>query len=107
MEEEALIVLAGCPKKIMKKHKVQGEVERLVEKYSRSCRQVLEELSLKELPKNITEEEVREMMEHATNYLNDAEFYSVDNLPVALASISYAEGILDALKLMGLVEFEW
>jgi len=57
--------------------------------------------------KRQTEDEVRKMMEHATNYLNDAEYYRTENPPVALASVSYAEGILDALKLMGLVDFEW
>jgi hypothetical protein len=92
---------------VVSNHKVQGEVERLVEKYSTSCRRVLEEIRLKETPRSITEEDITKMMEHATNYLNDAEYYRTENLPVALASVSYAEGILDALKLMDLAEFEW
>ena len=107
MEEEALMVLGGCPQEVVSNHKVQGEVERLVDKYSKSCRRVIEEIKLKELPRSITKEDIKKMMEHATNYLNDAEYYRTENLPVALASVSYAEGILDALKLMDLAEFEW
>jgi len=40
-------------------------------------------------------------------YLEDAEYYRVDQSPVALTSVAYAEGILDALKLLGLASFNW
>jgi len=40
-------------------------------------------------------------------YLEDAEHYAEERRATALASVSYAEGILDALRLLGLVEFEW
>jgi FAD synthetase len=55
----------------------------------------------------ITEEQVKEMLEHTERYLDDAEYYRGEQKAVALTSVAYAEGILDALKLLGLVEFEW
>jgi FAD synthetase len=53
------------------------------------------------------EVEVKEMLDHAERYLDDAEYYWGEKKEVALASVSYAEGILDALNLLGLVKFEW
>ena len=107
LEEDALVTLAGCPRKVIDAHKVQGEVDRLIAKYTKGCRKVLDELKNKELPRTITEEQVKEMLEHTERYLDDAEFYRSEQKGVALTSVTYAEGILDALKLLGLVEFEW
>ena len=107
LEEEALIELAECPRKVVESHKVQGEVGRLIAKYTKGCRKVLDELKNRELPATITEEQVKEMIEHTERYLNDAEYYRGEQKAVALTSVTYAEGILDALKLLGLVEFEW
>ena len=84
-----------------------GGLEKLIEKYRGSCLKVLNELKLKDIPAMVTENHVRELIGHAKNYIKDAEFYATDNRPVALASISYAEGILDALKLLGIADFEW
>ena len=107
LEEEALEVLAGCPRKIIQNHKPVGETDRLITKYTRGCRKVLEELETRGLPAKITEEQVMEILKHTQNYLDDAEYYRTDKKPVALTSVAYAEGILDALKLLGIVEFEW
>jgi diphthine synthase len=107
LEEDALVALAGCPRNVIDAHKVQGEVDRLIAKYTKGCRKVLDELKNKELPATITEEQVREMLDHTERYLDDAEYYRSAQKAVALTSVAYAEGILDALKLLGLVEFEW
>ncbi len=107
MEEEALKVLAGCPPELLSDRKVQGEVDRLIEKYSVGCRRVLGELKPNPLPKTIDKAQVDEMLDHTKRYLDDAEYYRGMNDPVALTSVAYAEGVLDALKLLGLVEFEW
>ena len=107
LEEDALVALAGCPRKVIDDHKVQGEVDRLIAKYTKGCRKVLDELKNRELPLSITEEQVKEMLEHTERYLDDAEYYRTDQKGVALTSVAYAEGILDALNLLGLVEFEW
>ena len=107
IEEEGLRVLAGCPSELLSGRKVQGEVDRLIEKYSVGCRRVLRELKLSLLPKTVNGAQVDELIDHINRYLDDAEYYWGENNPVALTSVAYAEGVLDALKLLGLVEFEW
>ncbi|MBN2334705.1 diphthine synthase [Candidatus Bathyarchaeota archaeon] len=107
IEEEALKVLTGCPPELLEGRKVQGEVDRLIEKYSDGCRHVLRELRLRGLPVTVSKAQVDELLDHTGRYLDDAEYYSADSKPVALTSVAYAEGILDALKLLGLAEFEW
>jgi diphthine synthase len=107
LEEEALETLAGCPRKAIQDHKPIGETERLIEKYTKGCRRVLEQLETRDLPKTINREQVMELLKHTENYLDDAEYYRTDKKPVALTSVAYAEGILDALKLLGIVEFDW
>jgi FAD synthetase len=48
------------------------------------------------------------VLEQAESYLKDSRFYlSKGRGAVALASVAYAEGLLDALRLLGLVDFEW
>lgn len=51
---------------------------------------------------------VLEVLEQAENYLRDSRFYlGRGEGAIALASVAYAEGLLDALRLLGLVEFDW
>lgn len=57
---------------------------------------------------NITEERVRETIEYAKHYLEDTKhFYNRNQLETALVSIAYCEGLLDALRLLGVVDFKW
>ncbi len=106
-ETEALKTLAGCPDEALERHKPVGELERLIEKYSESCRRVIRDLDPKDLPRAVTLQDVKALTGHAANYLDDGEYYQTERKATALASVSYAEGILDALRLLGLVEFEW
>jgi diphthine synthase len=107
LEEEALKVLARCPPQVLESRFVMGGVEHLIDKYSRSCRKVLETLELRDLPKKIKKKKVKELLDHTERYLSDAQYYWGENNPVALTSVAYAEGILDALKLLGLADFQW
>jgi diphthine synthase len=107
LEEEALRVMAGCPPDLLEGRRVQGEVDGLVERYIGGCRGVLGALKVAELPLEVGEEAVSGLLDHARRYLEDAEYYRSDDGAVALTSVAYAEGVLDALKLLGLVEFEW
>ena len=107
LEAEALKALADCPDEALEGRRVTGEVQRLIEKYGASCRKAIDQLEYAELPKGVTGEQVKTLIEHAFRYLEDAEYYSADRRATALASVSYAEGILDALRLLGLVDFEW
>jgi diphthine synthase len=106
-EKEALRTLAGCPDEALEGHRPVGELDRLIDKYSEGCRRVIRELDPKDLPRSVTLEDVKALTGHAANYLDDGEYYQSERKATALASVSYAEGILDALRLLGLVEFEW
>jgi diphthine synthase len=107
LEAEALRTIANCPPEALESHKPTGNLERLIDKYSAGCRRVIDNLETREPPKAITPDEVKTLIEHAERYLNDADHYAGERKPTALASVSYAEGILDALRLLGLVDFEW
>jgi FAD synthetase len=54
-----------------------------------------------------TEKQIRDLLDHVDRYLTDAEYYKADKKSTALTSVAYAEGILDALKLLGITDFEW
>lgn len=50
----------------------------------------------------------KHIVELARAYLRDSKYYySVGDRETALATVSYAEGLLDALKHMGVAEFVW
>jgi diphthine synthase len=106
-EKEALRTLAKCPTEVVEGHNPVGELETLINKYSAGCRRVIDELQTGDLPRNVTLQDVNALTKHATNYLDDGEYYQTERKATALAAVSYAEGILDALKILGLVEFEW
>ena len=107
LEAEALKTIASCPTEALESHKPTGALERLIAKYSASCRRAIGNLETRESPRATTPDEVKALIEHAERYLNDADHYAGDRKATALASVSYAEGILDALRLLGLVSFEW
>ncbi len=103
MEEEGLRLLANCPGEALKEWRPRGEPEHLVERYMESCRRVMERLRNRTLS-----EEAKKILDYASRYLSDAEYYAGEGRwPTALAAVSYCEGLLDALRLLGLAEFEW
>lgn len=54
------------------------------------------------------DEKAREVVDLAKSYLRDAKYYlSRGDVLTSIAASSYAEGLLDALKIMGYAEFEW
>jgi len=56
----------------------------------------------------IDEEKIKGIIENAKHYLNDAKYYQERNeSETSLASVAYCEGLLDALRLLGVVEFTW
>jgi FAD synthetase len=57
---------------------------------------------------NFNEKRIKEIIETAQSYLEDAKYYrEKKRLETSLASVSYCEGLLDALRLLGVVEFSW
>jgi diphthine synthase len=107
VEAEALKVLGGCPAEALGAVERSDDLAPLISRYLEGCHRVLEELRLAPLPARVGEERVRELISHAERYLRDAEYYA-DNLRISsIAAASYCEGILDAARLLGLMEFDW
>ncbi len=83
-------------------------LENLVSKYIDSAQQALEKLSLAEMPLTVDSEKVAEIIQWAEAYLEDAKYYwEKEKIEVSLTSVAYCEGLLEALKLLGAVNFEW
>ena len=83
-------------------------LEDLSSKYIYSAEMVLKELERTNIPITITEEAVGNILRWASDYLEDAKYYKAQGkLETSLTSVAYCEGLLDALRLMGAVKFEW
>lgn len=83
-------------------------LERLVSKYIKAAENVFTEITISKGMPNIDREKIKGVIEHAKRYLEDAKYYQKKNkMEIGLASISYCEGLLDALRLLKMVEFSW
>lgn len=83
-------------------------LEELVSKYIGSAGHVFCELQIADACTNVDASGVMKVVEFAKAYLEDAKYYKDQKrFGVSLASVSYCEGLLDALKLIGAVKFEW
>jgi len=80
----------------------------LISKYITSADIVLNTMQKNPVPIGITEEGVDNLISYVNDYLEDAKYYKASGkLETSLTSIAYCEGILDALRLLGAVTFEW
>ena len=83
-------------------------LEALVAKYIVSAEKVLKEIQRTKGAVNVTEKNVASILGYVNNYLEDAKYYmSQKKFETSLASVVYCEGLLDALRLLGAVKFEW
>ncbi len=83
-------------------------LKELTAKYIRNGEKVLAEIKLATDVVVIDEEKISGIIENARQYLNDAKYYEQQGkLETSLTSVSYCEGLLDALRLLGVVEFTW
>ena len=83
-------------------------LEELITKYIRSAERVVQEIG--QLPDEVclNEEEAKTVFDWAKRYLEDAKYYQKEGkLETSLTSVAYCEGLLDALRLLGAVEFSW
>jgi FAD synthetase len=82
--------------------------DELITKYIRGAERVIQEIG--QLPEDVhlNEEEAKTVFDWAKRYLEDAKYYQKERkLETSLASVAYCEGLLDALRLLGAVEFSW
>lgn len=83
-------------------------LKELASKYIQNSEKVLAEIKIAQDVVVIDEEKIKGIIESANHYLNDAKYYQKRNkLETSLASVAYCEGLLDALRLLGVVEFTW
>jgi FAD synthetase len=53
-------------------------------------------------------DKVKTVIDEAKRYLEDAKYYFANKrFETSLASVAYCEGLLDALRMLGYVEFSW
>ncbi len=65
-------------------------------------------LALTQLEGKVLSDQIKKVVDLVRCYVSDAEYYLNRGCSdVALACIAYAEGLLDALRLLGLAEFSW
>jgi len=87
---------------------LSGEIEGKCSSYIRALDTVLMELKISALLEGVRVREVNAVVDLAKNYLSDAKHFLGSSQPAnSLASVCYAEGLLDALRLLGLVVFKW
>jgi FAD synthetase len=70
--------------------------------------EVFNQLTRTQTPITLTEKTVTAVLHYANDYLDDAKYYKAQGkLETSLTSVAYCEGLLDALRLIGAVNFEW
>ena len=84
-------------------------IKDLVTKYIDNTGQVLKEIRLPATKGiELNQERIQEIIEYARNYFEDSKYHrDQKKFEVALTSVAYCEGLLDALRLLGVVEFQW
>lgn len=84
-------------------------LEALVAKYIRSTEQVFAEIKVIQNESTLmSREKIDEVIDAAKHYFADGKYYQEKGkFETSLISIVYCEGLLDALKLLGAVEFSW
>jgi FAD synthetase len=84
------------------------KIDDLITKYIRGAERVISEI--KEIPEDVklNNKETETVFDWAKRYLSDAKYYQEQGqLETSLTSVAYCEGLLDALRLLGAVEFIW
>ncbi|MEJ2243022.1 MAG: DUF357 domain-containing protein [Candidatus Bathyarchaeota archaeon] len=84
------------------------KIDDLITKYIRGAERVINEVQ--EIPEDVKlkNEEAEIVFDWAKRYLSDAKYYQEQGkLETSLTSVAYCEGLLDALRLLGAVEFTW
>jgi len=80
----------------------------LATKYIEKAERALNELRIVDNKGSLISDKIKAIVEEAKRYLEDAKYYVANGRPeTGLASVAYCEGLLDALRLLGFVEFSW
>ena len=83
-------------------------LEALAAKYIDSAEKVFSMLTRTQTPIIVDEITIEEVLRWSMDYLQDAKYYKAQGkLETSVTSVAYCEGLLDGLRLMGAVNFEW
>ncbi|HII86281.1 TPA: DUF357 domain-containing protein [Candidatus Bathyarchaeota archaeon] len=83
-------------------------IETLTSKYITSAEHVLRTMVKLQGPITVGTEKIELLVEYVRAYLEDAKYYKDQKrLETSLTSIAYCEGLLEALRLIGAVKFDW
>ena len=83
-------------------------VQALLFKYIGNSEKIFVEIKIKKEAETPSPEQIAEVIEYAKRYLSDAKYYGEkQQYETGLVSIAYCEGLLDALRLLKLVDFTW
>jgi FAD synthetase len=83
-------------------------LKQMVSKYIINAERVFNEMKRGSSSVRLTEEKIENVIETAKRYLDDAKYYQIrSKFETSLASVTYCEGLLDALRLLGAVRFSW
>jgi FAD synthetase len=75
-------------------------------KYLEVTSESLKRLKPRRMPAQVSASALERVLELVRGYVRDAEHYAGEQRPVtSLACVSYAEGLLDAVKFLELVDF--
>ncbi len=87
---------------------LEGEARRLAEKYVANLDVAFSTLKLARASGGVRKEDLDYVLDMAKRYHEDARGFLRAGRPLtSIAASSYAEGLLDALRFLGLVEFRW
>lgn len=102
-EIEVLVKIYGAREDIVRKHKPPRYEKDRTLNYIMKTRRVIKELEINEDSKH-----VGDVLEIAESYVEDSyNYWSSGEIYNALATIAYAEGLLDGLRMMGKISFKW
>jgi FAD synthetase len=83
-------------------------IQELAVKYIQKAEKVFTQLKIDKKSGPHDTEKLRYVLEEAKRYFNDAKYYLDEKkYETSLASISYCEGLLDAARMLGYIEFSW
>lgn len=84
------------------------KIDDLITKYINGAEKVINEIEKLPDDLHLNESEAKTVFDWAKRYLEDAKYYQKEGkLETSLTSVAYCEGLLDALRLLGAVEFSW
>jgi FAD synthetase len=83
-------------------------LEKMVPNYIQNTQRVFSQIKRASSSVHLNEGRIETVIETAKRYLEDAKYYQrKSKLETSLATVAYCEGLLDALRLLGVVEFSW